>query len=189
MLSNRKAGCHDGVIVVASGPSAAGFMPPAGIPVIVVNAVVSWISRFDYWFTLDGSRSNLRHCRRAKHGVRYFAALPEKYPLPRHVVRLTRVAAGDSPGLSDMPGVIHSGNSAFGALGLAYQLGAKRVMLIGVDGTQERRVDGGLSGDLAHLPGLFESAIGQVEMVNCGKLATDRMPRMTVERGIAWVKG
>lgn len=174
------------MIIVASGPSAAGFVPPPDIKTIVVNGVIQWISRTDYWFTLDGTTKNLRHCRQPRRGVHYVAALPDKYHLPAHVARLQRVAAGH--GLSEIPGVIHSGNSAFGALGLAYQLGAKRVILVGVDGTSKRRVEGGRSGDLSHLPALFQSAVGQIEMVNCGELDAPLIPKMPISEALEWVR-
>lgn len=174
------------MIIVASGPSAAGFAPPPDIKTIVVNGVIQWISRADYWFTLDGTTKNLRHCRQPRRGVHYVAALPDKYHLPAHVARLQRVTSDG--GLSEIPGVIHSGNSAFGALGLAYHLGAKKVILVGVDGTDERRVEGGRSGNLSHLPALFQSASGQIEMVNCGKLDAPLIPKMTMKDALEWVR-
>ena len=176
------------MIIVASGPSAKGFNPPPDVPVICVNGVIQWISRADYWFTLDCTSKNLRHCRNPRRGVHYVAALPERYHLPAHVARLQRIASGDTPGLSELPGVIHSGNSAFGALGLAYHLGAKKVILVGVDGTTRPRVEGGRSGDLSHLPALFQSAAGQIEMVNCGELDAPLIPRMTMKDALQWVK-
>lgn len=176
------------MIIVASGPSAAGFLPPSDIKTICVNGVIQWIGRADYWFTLDCTPQNLRHCRNPRRFVSYVAALPERYNLPDHVVRMQRIPAGDTPGLSEIPGVIHSGNSAFGALGLAYHLGAKKVILVGVDGTDDRRVDGGHSGDLSHLPALFQSAVGQIEMVNCGKLDAPLIPKMTIKDALEWVR-
>lgn len=176
------------MIIVASGPSAAGFLPPPKIPVIAVNGVIQWIARADYWFTLDGTAKNRRRARNPRRGTKYLAALPERYPMPSHVLRMDRVSAGPTPGLSVVPGVIHSGNSAFGALGLAYHLGASKVILIGVDGTDKRRVEGGRSGDLSHLPALFESAIGQIEMVNCGALDAPLIPKMSIKDALEWVR-
>lgn len=174
--------------IVASGPSAEGFVPPVGMPVIAVNGVIDWIRRADYWITIDGSSKNLRHLIRRRPETWYFAALPEKYALPAHVTRLRRDSSGCQPGLSTMPYTINSGNSAFAALGLAYHLGVKRVALIGVDGTTERRVEGGYSGQLNHLPELFESAIGQISMVNCGKLQASKIPKMSKHEAYKWLK-
>lgn len=177
------------MIIVASGPTAAGFLPPCDVKTICVNGVIQWIGRTDYWFTLDCTPKNIRNCRNPRRGVSYVAALPERYHLPSHVARMQRITAGDSPGLSELPGVIHSGNSAFGALGLAYHLGAKKVVLVGVDGTDQRRVEGGRSGNLSHLPALFQSALGQIEIVNCGKLDAPMIPKMTMKDALEWVRG
>lgn len=40
-------------IVVGSGKSANNFNPPDDITIFTVNGVSEWISRMDYWFTLD----------------------------------------------------------------------------------------------------------------------------------------
>lgn len=47
------------ILIVASGSSAKGFVPPDDITVIAVNGVIDWISRCDYWFTLDHSPVNM----------------------------------------------------------------------------------------------------------------------------------
>lgn len=72
--------------------------------------------------------------------------------------------------LAKHPGKINSGNSAWGALGLAYHLGFTDVALVGVDGTTEERVEGGCSNNLSHLPLLFASALPQINVVSCGQL-------------------
>jgi hypothetical protein len=176
------------MIIVASGPSAVGFEPPPDIPVICVNGVIQWISRADYWFALDGTPRNLRRCHVPRPGVKYVVALPKHYRTPEHVIRYERVALGNSPGLSTDPKVIHSGNSAFGALGLAYHLGAKKVMLVGVDANTRRRIEGGYSGDLSHLPSLFESAVGQIEMVCGGGMRAEGIPRISIMEGLKWLR-
>jgi hypothetical protein len=120
--------------------------------------------------------------------VKYVAALPECYPMPSHVSIMQRVSAGNAPGLCTARNTVYSGNSAFGALGLAYHLGVRKVILIGVDGTDKRRVEGGRSGDLSHLPALFESAVGQIEMVNCGELDAPLIPKMSIKDALEWVR-
>lgn len=86
-------------------------------------------------------------------------------------------------GLSVTPSVIHSGNSAYGALGLAYHLGYTDVALIGVDGTQDERIEGGNPNNLSHLPLLFESALPQINVVSCGALTG--IPQMALDD---WIK-
>ncbi|MGV2811731.1 hypothetical protein [Enterobacter cancerogenus] len=120
-------------------------------------------------------------------GVKYCAAIPASENIPG-VQRFERIAkrgvepsCRNSPewwlwrwyavcGLSDEPTKIHSGNSAYGALGLAYHLGFADVALVGVDGTAESRIEGGRSRNLSHLPLLFASALLQINVVSCGKL-------------------
>lgn len=47
-------------IIVASGPSARGFVPPSDCKVIAVNGAVDWLERADYFFSLDPSAENLQ---------------------------------------------------------------------------------------------------------------------------------
>ncbi|EPK3323113.1 hypothetical protein JAG44_000769 [Citrobacter koseri] len=82
-------------------------------------------------------------------------------------------------GLSEKKTQIHSGNSAWGALGLAHHLGFTDVALVGVDATSERRIGGGLPNNLSHLPLLFASALPQINVVSCGALSG--IPQMRFE--------
>ena len=43
----------DRLIIVADGPSAAGFVPPDGVPIMAVKGAILWLPRADYWFSLD----------------------------------------------------------------------------------------------------------------------------------------
>ena len=66
------------------------------------------------------------------------------------------------PGLAEAEIAVHSGNSPYGALNLAYTMGFGKIVLLGVDGTQEDKVVGGAPRELFHLPLLFSSATGQL---------------------------
>lgn len=173
-------------VIVASGPSARGFKPPHGLTVIAVNGAIDWLTHADYFFTLDCSIVNLRRILNRRPGVSYTAAgCP--YNLA-HVRNFQRIGArGVEPGvigspewclwrehaicgLSTNPATIHTGNSAWGALGLAYHLGFEHVALVGVDGTDEPRIEGGRCRSLAHLPLLFASALPQIRVTSCGAL-------------------
>ena len=57
-----------------------------------------------------------------------------------------------------------------GALQLAYQLGYRDIAIIGVDGGDSPRIEGGYSKNLSHLPLLFKSALKDVEITNLGNL-------------------
>lgn len=181
-ISRRGAGRR--AVIVASGPSAAGFIPPDGVTVIAVNGVIDWISRADYFFTLDPSAANKERLSRRRRGTTYCAAgiyLPGVVSYERISRRGREPQPSGGPAwwlwrwsavrtLATHPGKIHSGNSAWGALGLAYHLGFTDVALVGVDGTAEERVEGGRSNNLSHLPLLFASALNQMNVVSCGQL-------------------
>lgn len=191
-------------IIVASGPSAKEFKPPSGAVIFAVNGALDWLERADFWFTLDPSPAN--QARMAKHrpGVVYHAAVPENVELPTHVHRHQRVASrgpepADTgspewwfwrwscvPGICKERGRIHTGNSAWGALQLAWKTGVREVLLVGVDASTEPRIEGGNCNNLSHLPMLFESAAHQIKMVNCGAMQSS-IERMTIEEGLAWI--
>lgn len=199
MLPIKKPGSGDRVIIVASGPSAAGFVAPRGVPIIAVNGAIDWLSRASYFFTLDPSYDNLRRLRVRRRNVNYCAA---GAPDLKHVHSFERVGErGEEPKvkgspewwlwrwsakltLSDDDTKIHNGNSAWGALGLAHLLGFKNVALVGVDATQEPRVHtGGKPNNLSHLPILFRSALPQINVVSCGAL--NSIPQMSLKQ---WLK-
>ncbi|WP_312213380.1 hypothetical protein [Pseudescherichia sp.] len=184
-------------IIVASGPSAKNFTPPPDITIIAVNGAIGWLPRADHFFTLDPSADNIARLRKRRDGVIYHAAglkspingvnayhrLARRGPQPQvkgtpewWLWRWSAVC-----GLSEDKNKIHSGNSAYGALGLAYHLGFKKVALIGVDATSQPRIEGGTSNNLSHLPLLFASARRQIDVVSCGQLTG--IPQMSLE---AW---
>lgn len=190
-------------VIVASGPSAEGFVPPAGVTVIAVNGAIEWLARADYWFTLDPSADNMRRMKRRRHGVKYCAAVSDYIVLPAGIDRYKRIARrGEAParstpewwlwrwsavlGLNKEAGQINTGNSAYGALGLAYHLGAERVALVGVDASAEERVGRGWPNDLSHLPLLFESALSQIDVINCGAMVS-KLPVMSIAEGMEWL--
>lgn len=203
MLPIKKSGKGDRCIIVASGPSAAGFEAPKGIPTIAVNGAVEWLNRSSYWFTLDPSKINQERMNKRRPGTQYCCALPDiepgfdgkVYQFRREGYRGAEPIDKNSPewwlwrwsaklGLSDAPGVISNGNSAWGALGLAYHLGYRDIALVGVDGTQEPRChDGGSPNNLSHLSLLFQSALPQVKLTTLGGL--EGIPKMTLAEWLA----
>lgn len=73
-------------------------------------------------------------------------------------------------------------------LGLAKHMGAKKVLLVGVDATNEERCEGGYCRDLSHLPLLIASAKGQgVEFAPIAKLHPC-IPNFTIEEGLEWLR-
>jgi hypothetical protein len=184
-MSEAPATCRR-AIIVASGQSARYFIPPEDSTIIAVNGVIDWIARADYFFTLDLSVANFTRLHRRRDGVSYhIAGLPHLIP---GVTSYRKVAnRGKEPrpkgtpewwlwrwsavcGLSENKADIHTGNSAWGALGLARHLGFTDVALVGVDATSEPRIEGGRPNNLSHLPLLFASTLKQINVVSCGKL-------------------
>ncbi|MGC6061435.1 hypothetical protein [Enterobacter kobei] len=180
-------------IIVASGPSASNFSPPPDTTIIAVNGAIEWLSHADYFFTLDPSAANLKRLAHRRSGVRYCVAgfQAEDAQIFERVCRTNKPEPTETfspewwmwrlkavPGLCTTPGKIHTGNSAWGALGLAYHLGFNHVALTGVDATDEPRIEGGNSKCLSHLPLLFASARPQINVVSLGKL--NSVPQYTL---------
>ena len=171
-------------IIVADGPSARGFIPPPGVTIIAVKGAINWLLRADYWFSLDPNERTSAMLANRRPGVIYAVACDMNTRLPHGVVRYKRKVAPSGPepwqtgspewwmwrwravpGLCDIHGTIHTGNSAWGALGMAWHLGFRDVLLIGVDGTDDQRTsDGKRPNNLSHLPLLFQSVGNQLRL-------------------------
>lgn len=175
------------VAIIATGPSAERLdqtlLPQAaakGVHIIAVNGAIDWLVTAHSWFTVDPGPYNRPRMANQRSGVRYFAAIPDDYgciyadvylhraPPENNVTWLRRMSERTIiPGaiLSNSPDTIRSGNSAFGALNMAYLMGAKKVALIGVDGTRARYAftPGRPIKRLTHLPRLFRLAKAQLD--------------------------
>lgn len=167
------------VAIIAPGPSFRSanyaWLKPH-VHIIAVKSAIQGLARADSWITVDANRRTRQtmmaiNCRRE--GTRYYAAVPEDFgrkdagllwhraPPEPDIHWLKRVSG---IGLSLDKRVLHTGNSAFAALGLAFHMGARKVALFGVDGTQDQYGIGlgRPRGSLAHLPALFSSAATQL---------------------------
>ncbi|HEX9647075.1 MAG TPA: hypothetical protein VGB88_06225 [Alphaproteobacteria bacterium] len=214
------------VAVLACGPSVRGLDLAAlaratsdGIQVILVNRAIGWLpmgcAAGVSWFTLDPDPAMRAIMAHPAPGVAYYAAVPDDYGQPnarwlRHrapaepAVSYLRRLTGDGPwqchyGLSDDPRAIHTGNSAWGGLGVAWHkvraAGDARIALFGVDGTDEPYAygQGRPRRPLDHLPDLFASALPQlyargVEVIN-GSAASliTCFPRSSTGEALAWL--
>lgn len=202
------------VVIVASGPSLrkAKLDVPDHVTTIAVNSALPHV-RADFWFTLDTSKENRALMKTATSlpGTTFYAAVRDDYGQPDATPRWLRAkpeanvtfvrklvgdgAKGSLRGLSEDPAGIHAGNSAYGALGLAYLMGAKRIALLGVDGAaksgyawhEERQPR-----DIQHLPWLFGTAAAQLKskgvqvVVGSPRSSVRCWPRMKPEEAIAW---
>lgn len=182
--------CADRVLIVASGPSAEkmdlNIVAEArlkGVYVMAVNRAWDWCRYIDGWFTLDPNRQLIRYLVDDGKKVMRYVAVPDDYGSPKaavhyhrnmplfpNVVYLRRLTGEGRLsiryGLSTDPHCIHTGNSAYGALGIARHMGATRVGLIGVDANRQlgyAHQDGFPMTFLNHLPRLFASAKEQLE--------------------------
>jgi hypothetical protein len=199
------------VAIVANGPSLRRVQIPRmpGVLVIAVNGAIEWCDAADWFFSLDPSRYVRGLVNRPRPGVRYFMAVPEDYGTPSakspahrvtrlsHVTYLRRVTGngvrGSRLGLSEDPAAISTGNSAYGALGLAYHQRPEKIALFGVDATARgyAYAPGRPRWSLAHLPELFASALPQlrgIEVINGSpRSLVNCFPRVTPEEALAWL--
>ena len=150
-------------------------------------------------------------------GVEYYAAINDQNPakkiIPEHVRVLKRINNtahrgrptntpkywyhrwGCVPGLSEDPSKIHTGNSVYGALGLAYHWKPKNILLLGVDGTNEPKVTNGRPTDynISHLNLLFSTAVIQlrrqgITVINGSENSkVTCFTRCTPQRGLKWL--
>jgi hypothetical protein len=184
------------VLIVATGPSLKALdlslieRLDRRVHILAVNGAVDHLPRCDSWFTLDASPENRLRMQRPRPGVRYFVATSPRRnwsaaEIPAHVTRLVRVE-GDGilsakDRLAENPGCIHTGNSAWGALGLAYHWRPKAIGLLGVDGRPGGYFYGGAGPKtrLDHLPALFATANDQ--LVSRAIRVRNGSPQSTVE--------
>lgn len=200
----------DAVAIIASGPSYREFnwrFLGDHVHVIAVKGAIEGLrERANSWITVDANRKVrtlwMGEITRVK-GVRYYAAVPEDYgtaearmkwhrpPAEKGIHYLKRISG---LGLSEDPSIIHTGNSAWAALGLAYHMQASKIALVGVDGTQEAYGIGAGAprGDLSHLSALFDTASRQIaargaSIRNAGNVAF--LPREKPMEVIRWLNG
>lgn len=202
---------HEFVAIVASGPSAKGLTLPFGFCVIAVNGAINWLNRADYFFTLDVSKVNRARLIQQRHGTKYFAAVPKNFGAnnakthcmrlrpPVNVHYLKRLTGdgffGSKSGLAEDTACIHTGNSAYGALGLAYHFRPQKICLFGVDGNNLEKIEGGYPNNLEHLPKLFFSAIDQLKKRGIALKLASPYSKVTcfetcdMKKGVEWLMG
>ena len=173
---------HDRIAVVGTGHSLKGVDIEFGpeVYIIAVNGAHRILKRFDAWFTLDLSRTNLEFMKKKTKKVQHFLAVPSDYG--RMDARLARMrrkpdsyvhyllrVSGEGHGrfktrsrLPDDPRVIHTGNSGWGAFQLACHMQPEKVGLFGFDGFGGYAY-GGKPIDLKPMRDLFSSAKDQVQ--------------------------
>ena len=210
----------DRVLIVASGKSASDLdltlvrdARLAGVYILAVNRAWDWCEDIDGWFTLDPNYLVIKYMAPGYSHVSRFVAIPDDYGQPdsriayhRNKERAPSICylqriSGDGPlkscyGLSSDRSKIHTGNSAYGALGLAKHMNAKRVALIGVDANRKEGYayhEGMPITFLAHLPLLFQSAMPELKENSIGVIngspfsLVTCFPRCSPNRAVEWV--
>ena len=146
---------HNRVLIIGGGESLIDFdmeqLKDFNGAIICVNNIVYHIPRADYWITVDPMDQNRpqRALKSRVKGVYYFCAYPDMNKTPWHndyykavngVHYLERIVPTDPImevigdfSLQEDKSKITTGDSCYGALGLAYHMGAKEVILLGVD--------------------------------------------------------
>lgn len=154
---------HDRMLVLASGPSGAGPWPEhPGVPVIAVNGAIEGLNWApDYWFTLDPSPDNMRRLSELPERTTAFMALDPDFGPEAQDIRFRQdfsraiplCRKRNLPGLSYDTRIINMGNSGRAAVQLAMHMGASRIAVFGVDGTDEPHWHNPdqRSGNLSHL--------------------------------------
>jgi len=185
----------DKIIIVGSSQEAIKFKPVEGYKVIAINQAIDITKEYtDYWFTLDPSIANQKIMREQPYDCIYTAAVPDDFgnkrarlqnlrnPRPDNVFYFNRIS-GDGPlgshyGLCENQNEIATGNSAYGAFNLAYHLGAKEIVLLGVSGDQRPKFDGTFCKRLSHLPDLFASALPQLNYNRISVYTANRISKI-----------
>lgn len=179
------------VIIVCSGPSLQNFnfenLRGKGY-IIAVNDAGRFIPSADAWFTLDPWGLTTTQIPKGFNGE-LFAAVPDDYGMADarnlehrvtanpNVNYLHRISFHTDPntesadflrwGLSMDPSCIHTGNSGYGALNIAYHMRPKRIAFFGLDASNgyfynQKKV----TRPLNHLPAIFKSTVTQLREAN-----------------------
>lgn len=207
------------VIIIASGPSLMNYdlkkLKKIDAYKITINESGKWAPFADAWFTLDPWGLTTGQIPTYFQGKK-FAAVPDDYgtasarckdhrvAAPDDVQFLHRLQSHNNPymssntafilGLSEDTGCINTGNSAYGALNLAYHHRPEKILLLGVDGTSGYFYPSKKNnGSLSTLPSLFASTVDQlkankIQVVNGSiKSRVNAFERMTIDGGLEWL--
>jgi hypothetical protein len=195
------------IAIIGGGRSLQGFdfnqLRDENCFVIAVNGSGDIVPFADAWFTLDPWGLQGRQLPRNDkwEGGQLYAAIPEYYgtkyadgrnhrdPPTADIRYLQRVPY--ETGLCEDPWAIHTGNSGFGAMGLAYHMRPEKILLLGIDGdfgyhyTTRKQ-----NRNLSHLPRIFRDSLPQlkkrgIRVINGSPTSTvDCFTRYTPDYGL-----
>lgn len=193
----------DRVLIVATGPSVEGVEIPdlPGVHIIAVNDAIEWLPYADSFFSMDTTGRIPGLLARRRDGVQYCVAIPDGYTMQPYypdVIYMRRVM-GNGPrgtcwGLAEKPGEIHAGNSAYGALNMAYHWRPNKIAILGLDGTNRGHAyarNYHPAWNFFHLPKLFASACAQLSTIEVVNGSPDSkvqcFHKMTPQAAIEWI--
>lgn len=195
----------ENIAIIAGGPSLKGFdfsvLKNENIFTIAVNESGKYVPFSDMWFTLDPWGLYGPQIKWAsRFSGKLFAAVPENFATKEAKIMAHRLTPKVDitylhrifgEGLSESTDTIHTGNSAYGALGAAYLMRPKKVLLLGVDGTHGYYYNYDKpNNSLSHLPKLFAGTLPQlsaadIQVINGSPVSTvDCFYRCSPEMGV-----
>ena len=204
-------------IIVGTGPSVKALGDsdynniPEDVMIISVNSSILFLPAADIWFTLDDSARNKKYAKIAEQkGIPVVMAIGKKnlvrpitlerkcsdYNLRKHpkTPKEWFMKWKCKEGLSESTDSIHTGNSLYGALNLAYFDRPKKIVLLGLDGNRAASHGGGhIPNNLSHLPLLFESAVPQLNSAGIDVMngsihsAVGCFPRCSPRDALEWI--
>ena len=195
---------HDKLIIVASGSSLNKFdktlLEKLDIPTIAVNSEY-WKFHSTYWCTIDptGLEEILYNTNKNTYKYVGFKKILEGHNLhnlSRYVIDKTNKDINKYL-LCEDPTMLQTHNSAYAAFNLAYHMGVKKVVLLGVDADTYNypTTTVGYQQSISILPQLFESALPQIQkrgiQVISGSLQSNVVcfPKVSIEEALNWIKG
>lgn len=137
---------HDRILVIASGPSAAGdWREHPGVPVIAVNGAIDGLGFDpDYWFTLDPSPVNYARLSKRRAGTKYYIGVEGDFGPDAVLMKYRQDFTGCHPLWVKREGIVTPdkrrltvGNSGRAAIHLALHMEPSRIGVLGVDGTAD----------------------------------------------------
>lgn len=195
---------HKRVAIVCNGASMTGqfIRRMKGVAIIAVNGGHDYCQP-DYWFTLDLSQENKdRLGFEVSNKTCCYAAVPDDFD-PSHATRpvhwLRRVSGcghgryRTRAGISPDPSAIYTGNSATGAIQLAAHMGARRIVVFGMDGGGTYADSEREPRDLSPLKDLCyglkcDLSIRNIEVLNASPDSSiDAFPRASIQDGKDWI--
>lgn len=139
---------HGKVLIIGGGESLLNFdwslLNQWDGVIIAVNHAIFHLPRADYWITVDPMADGKpqRAMLEQKQGTYYFCAFPDRTKIPDgdtyrtvdgiHYLERILPANGDYS-LQEDKDKITTGDSVYGALGLAYHFEASKIVMLGVD--------------------------------------------------------